>query len=72
MAYVLYLHLVEGIFSWMRECVCTIELKNYASSSLVAGRTTHVGHILRGGLLDKERPSPSRLGVGLGADILTS
>jgi len=71
MAYVLYLHLVEGILSWMRECACATELKNYASSSLVAGRATHVGHILRG-MLDKEMPWPSRLGVRRGADILTS
>jgi hypothetical protein len=71
MAYILYLHLVKGIFSWMRECACTTELKNYASSSLAAGRATPVGHVLRE-VLDKEIPWPSRLGVGSGADSLTS
>ena len=71
MAYILYLHLVEGIFSWMREYVCATELKNYASSSLVASRATSVGHVLWE-VLDKEMPWPSKLGVGRGADILTS
>jgi len=65
MAYVLYFHLVEGIFSWMRECACATELKNYASSSLAAGRATHIGHVLRGCRI-KRCPGPPGWGLGVG------
>jgi hypothetical protein len=66
MAYVLYLHLLEGIFSWMRECAWTTELKNNASSSLVAGRATYVGHILRGYWIKR---CPGHPGWGLGVGL---
>ena len=65
MAYVLYLHLIVSIFSQKRECACTTELKNYASRSLVAGRATHFGHVLRGCWI-KRCPGPPGWGLGVG------
>ena len=64
-----YLHLVEGMFSRVKELAYICKLESYASGSSAAVRATHAGQIW-GELTDKERASPSRLGVGNGCDIL--
>ena len=41
-----YLHLIEYIFSQVRELACTSKFASCAGSSLAAGRATHARHIL--------------------------
>ena len=38
--------LVEGLFSRVREPVCTSELGRYAGGSLASGSATHAGQVL--------------------------
>jgi hypothetical protein len=60
-----YLHLVEGVFSRVKELACTNELESYAGGSLAAGRATDGAQVLSEVPDKKRRPGPpgSELGV---------
>jgi hypothetical protein len=40
-----YLHLVEDIFSCVRDVECSIEFESYDGGILAAGRATHSGQV---------------------------
>jgi hypothetical protein len=66
-----YLHLVEDIFSCVRDVECSIEFESYAADILAPGRATHSGQVFSE-MQGKEREpcSPGR-GLGLGLSSIS-